>query len=573
MILSPAARDGGRRIPARRTAGWPESPERRTSARKTCVFGLLRYNSRMIHLLLLASLAAQDLDESPWGIAPSHSASWGIESWAPAIGETGIHWCRGFYQAEPDRVLAVSEKNGYRMSGVLAWSPQGTKFSFPSDHLPEWKAWITELLKKTQGRVRYWEVWNEPPNFSESKSPADYAKIVVAAYEAAKAVDSKLQIGLAAQSVNLNFLAQALDAGAAGHFDYVTVHPYEVMDMVQSGWEAQYMSIVPTIRKLLADKSPTKKDVPVIITEVGQPVEKGITPERQADQLIKAYVLSLAQGVKRIHWFEGIDGDSGPFGLIAGNNGSAPRRPSFTAMTQLIKALGHGPKARGWLVQDGRHLAFAFEGADGPVLVAWAVPGATSKLSLGAKVRVVQPRTGQMTEQEVVELTNSPVLILGVPAPKLAEARAAGAKPFPWGGDYTGAASVRWDAVEGAKGLHAIGEAKIVDGGRDESAQGGQSFTVDPNFLSYTTVPLKVTIVVRRIGAKGAGFNFKYESTSDWKGGLGWYTVPEGTDWATLTYTISDSRFVGKWGFHFSLDSDSTQNSAYSLKSVTVSKQ
>jgi hypothetical protein len=523
--------------------------------------------------LLLACLAQDPVDDSPWGVAPSHSASWGIGSWAPAISETGVRWIRGFYQAEPDRVLAVSEKSGYRMSGILAWSPKGAKFSFPVNHLPEWRAWILDLLRKTQGRARYWEVWNEPPNFSESKSPADYAKIVAAAYQAAKESDPKLQIGLAAQSVNLNFLAQALDAGAAGHFDYVTVHPYEVMDMVERGWEPQYMSIVPTIRKLLADKSPRQKDVPIIITEVGTTVEKGLTQERQADQLVKACALSLAQGVKRIHWFEGIDGDSGPFGLIAGNNGDAPRRLSFTAMTQLVKTLGHAPKAAGWWVEDGKHFAFAFEGAEGPVVAAWAAHGATSRIAFGAKVRVVQPRTGASAEAETVDLTNAPVLVLGVPAAKLAESRAAAAKPFPWGGDYTGATSVSWDAAGGAKGLHPVGEAKTVDGARDQSSLGGQSFTVDPNFLSYTTVPLKITIVARRNGPKPAGFNFKYESSTGWKGGLGWHTIPEGTGWSTLSYTIKDAQFTGKWGFHFGLDSDSTQHSAYSLRSVTVVKE
>jgi hypothetical protein len=527
----------------------------------------------MIQIALLLACTVQDpLDESPWGIAPSHSASWGIGSWAPAIAETGVRWIRGFYQAEPDRVLAVSEKNGYRMCGILAWSPPGKKFSFPVDDLPGWEAWITGLLQQTKGRVKHWEVWNEPPNFSESKSPSDYAKIVVSAYRTAKKVDPGLRIGLAAQSVNLNFLAQALDAGAAGHFDYVTVHPYEVMDLVERGWEAQYLSIVPTIRKLLADKSPTKKDVPVVITEVGTTVEKGLTQERQADQLVKAFVLSLAQGVKRIHWFEGIDGDSGPFGLIAGNNGAAPRRLSFTAMTRLVEILGHAPKPAGRLVRDGKHFAFAFEGAPGPVLAAWAAPGTTSTLSLGAKARVVNPRTGAATEASEVELTPAPLLITGVPAALLAEARAEAAKPFPWGGDYTGAASVGWSAEGGARGLHPIGDAKIVDGGRDQSGFGGQSFTVDPNFLSYTTLPLKVTIVARRKGPKAAGFNFKYESTSGWKGGLGWHTIPEGAGWSTLTYTLKDPQFTGKWGFHFGLDSDSTEHTAYLLRSVTVEK-
>lgn len=524
--------------------------------------------------LLLAALAQDPIDESPWGLAPSHSASWGIAAWAPTLAETGVRWIRGFNQAEPEKALGVAEKSGYRVCGILAWSPKGAKFSFPVNHIPQWEAWITDLLTRTRGRVKYWEVWNEPPNFSESKDPKDYAKIVVSAYATAKKVDPGLQIGLAAQSVNLNFLAQALDAGAAGHFDYVTVHPYEVMDMMEKGWEAQYMSIVPTIRKLLADKSPTKKDVPIIITECGTTVEKQYTQERQADQLVKVFTLSLAQGVKRIHWFEGIDGDSGPFGLIAGHNEKAPKRLSFTAMTQMVKILGHAPKRAGWIVDDGRHFAFAFEGAEGPTLVAWAAHGTTSRLALGAKAKVVNPRTGATSEAEAVDLTNAPVLIVGVPAAKLAEARAQAAQPFPWGGDYTNAREVSWSAEGGAKGLHPWGEAKVVDGARDQSATPGQSFTVDPNFLSYTPTPVKITMVLKRKSPeKGAGFNFGYEAASGFKGGFGWYAVPEGAEWTTKTWTLKDPQFTGKFGYHFSVNSDSPQHSAYLIKSVTVSKE
>ena len=530
-----------------------------------------------IALLLSCAAAPQDVEKSPWGIAPSHSASWGVESWAPAIAETGIRWMRGFYQAEPDRVLGVAEKNGFQVAGILQWSRKGGPHTFPSGALPEWKAYVAGILRKTGGRVRHWEVWNEPPNFSQSKSPEDYAKIVVAAYEAAKEVDPDVRIGLAAQSVNLNFLAQALDAGAAGHFDYVTVHPYEVMDLVAQGWEAQFMSIVPTIRKMLADKSPAKKDVPVWITEVGQPVGKEITPERQADAVVKAFTLGLAQGVHRIHWFEGIDGDSGPFGLIAGGSGAAPRRPSFVAMAQLIGNLGHAPRFAGWLMLDGKHHGFVFEGPGGAVMAAWARPGATARISFGTKVRVVQPRTGEASEAEAVELTDSPVLVVGIPAAMVAEARAGAGRPFPWGGDYTGAPSVSWEAPGVEKGLHPLGAARLVtvDGreARDISASGGQGFTVDPNFLSYSTVPVRITAVFRRNGERGAGFNLKYESASGWKGTGGWTTIPPGAAWTTQAWTIRDPQFVGKWGFHFAFDSDSRQHSDYSLLSVTVSKE
>jgi len=531
----------------------------------------------LLLFLIPPAAAPEETEDSPWGVAPSHSSSRGIEGWAPAIAKTGVRWIRGFYQDDPDRVLGVAERNGFRVAGILQWSPKGRPASFPADALPEWKAYVAGMIRRTRGRVRHWEVWNEPPNFSRSKSPADYAKIVAAAYETAKEVDPEVQVGLAAQSVNLNFLAQALDAGAAGRFDYVTVHPYEVMDLVARGWEPQFLSIVPTIRRMLADKSPSRRNVPVWITEVGQPVGKEITPERQADTLVKAFVLGLAQGMRRIHWFEAVDGDSGPFGLIAGGRGDGPRRPSFTALARLVRHLGHAPRFVGWTLLEDRHPVFLFEGPEGPVAAAWAAPGAAARVSFGAPVRLLRPHGGAEVETESVDLTNSPVLILGVPPGLVERARAGRGRPFPWGGDYTGAASVRWEAPGIEKGLHPLrsGRVAVVEGQEawDLGGTAELAFAVDPNFLSYETVPLKITAVLRRQGGKGAGFNLKYESTSGFRGTGSWYTLPEGDAWVTQSWTIRDPQFVGKWGYHFSFDSDSERHTHYWLRSVTVSRE
>jgi hypothetical protein len=303
--------------------------------------------------------------ESPWGIAPSHSSSVGIDSWASEIAKTGIDWIRGFDGANTDEVLKTATSNGYQVSGIFFFSDPGPQATFPVNSIPQWKDYVASTVRATRGKVKNWEVWNEPPNFSANSSPADYAKIVVAGYDAAKAEDATVRIGLAAQSVNLNFLAEALDAGAAGHFDYVTVHPYETMGLVADGWEAEYMSVVPTIRKLLADKDPANRDVPVWFTEVGEPVQGNVTPDDQADTLVKAYVMGIAQGALRIHWFEPLDGDSGPFGLIGGGSGTAPKRPSYTAVSKLIEHLGHQPAYVGWLLMDARHYAFVFDGATG----------------------------------------------------------------------------------------------------------------------------------------------------------------------------------------------------------------
>ena len=510
---------------------------------------------------------------NPWGVAPSASSTRSLASWAPIVSAAGVGWVRAFDHSQTDSSIAIAKANGLELTGFFFFSDAGPAPTFPVNNLTGWRDYVTGMVTKTRGQVRHWEVWNEPPNFTENKSPAAYATIVVSAHDAAKAVDPTVQIGLAAQSNHVNWLAQAIDAGAADHFDYVTVHPYEFLGLVEQGWEAEYMSIVPTLRKMLADKNPSTRDVPIWFTEVGEPVSESITAEHQADTLVKAYVLGIAQGVTRIHWFEPLDGDSGPFGLIDSNG---MKRPSYTALSKLVEHLAARPRYVGWLLLSDAHYAFVFEGPAAPVMIAWALPGQRTNVSLGAPVLVVEPRTGANSTTDSYALTPSPVIFVGIPAAFAAQARNNVTRPFPWGGDFSSATSVSYAAGAVEQGLHPVGTRTIVtvDGGPalDVGASSGTSFTVDPNFSSYTTSPLRITAVVRRSGTDAAGFNLKYEATSGWKSTGSWFGVPGSDQWYTQTWTITDAQFVGKWGYQFMFDSDSTQNSKYRIQSVTVAK-
>ena len=511
--------------------------------------------------------------ESPFGIASSASSGYNPQNWLPQMAAAGITWLRGIQNSEALAKLDIADKNGIKVAGILYYS-KDKPAAFPADDLTGWSAYITDLLTTTKGRVHHWEVWNEPPNFSDDKSPVSYGTIVASAHGAAKAVDPTVQVGLAAQSVNVNFLDQAIKAGAKGHFDYVTVHPYEVLDLVSDGWEAQFMSIVPTLHKMLAAQDPDRASAPVWFTEIGTPVQGDVTPAKQAEVVIKAYTMGIAQGATRIHWFEGIDGDSGPFGLL---DGKGQPRPSYTAMKTLITQLGALPAYQGWVLLSGQHYGFVFNGPAGPVLVAWAQPKTTVEVSFaGAKVQVIDPSTGQATESTSLSLTNAPRIVAGIPASLVSEALANHGKPFPWGGDFSQATSISY--VPGnPQGLHPFGSETLVtiDGDKVRSVADRPAlpFTVDPNFLSYTTVPITITAEVRRnAGSKSAGFNLKYESVSGTKSTGSWNGVPSADTWTTLTWTITDAQFVGKWGYHFTFDSDSTQNSNYSIRKVTVAK-
>lgn len=535
---------------------------------------------------------------SPFGIGACNQTSQELEKWIPQMEEAGIRVIRTFRSnwdaVEPeegkwnwplvDKQMAYLTEHHFEFGGLLLgtprWNTKDKGGTLPVNNLPAWSNYVSELVKHCKGKVKYWEVWNEPPNFTgRDQTPADYAKIVVSAYDAAKAADPTCLIGLAAKSAHVNYLEQVIKSGAKGHYDYIVLHPYEVLNGIADnvGTEAVYMAIVPTVRKMLAAQDPAKVNVPVIFTELGCEAKKGV--DVQGHALVKAYAMGIAQGVACIQWFEGMDGDSGPMGLLK-RDGTA--RPSYTAMAQMIRHLGQHPTYLGWVLLNGKDYGFVFQGAKGTVLATWAPRGEPDFVKFGQAVQIVNPLTGETISAEGYNLTTAPVLVLGVPANILAQAQANKNKPLSWGGDYANAKSVSVTMGERnvEKGLHtmsgnAVAEAVVAYGGsaRAGSVPGGNVFVVDPTFLAYTTTPIEITAVLRRNEANdNAGFNLQYESTSGLKGGLGWYTVPDNKEWHTMTWKINDAQFVNYWGFNFSFNSDGNKLNKYYIQSVTVTK-
>jgi hypothetical protein len=183
-------------------------------------------------------------------------------------------------------------------------------------------------------------------------------------------------------------------------------------------------------------------------------------------------------------------------------------------------------------------------------------------------------------------LTVSPVFVLGVPEGLVAQAAANKAKPLPWGGDYSTAKSVSVTYSEDgkviAKGLHPtsgddIGKAVVLYGGgaRDGSIPGGNSLIVDPNFASYKTGPIEISMVVRLKDAakpESLTLRYEYDNPNDPKGTdpfkpLPPQKIPSAANWTTLKWRIDDAEFNAYWGFNFSYN-----NGNYLVQSVTVTK-
>jgi len=503
----------------------------------------------------------------------------------------GVKWVRVFpewNQIEPfagtwnwslmDSMLNAAAANHLNISGLFlynaSWINSNTH-TFPTNNYPEWSAYVSNVVRHAAGRVRYWEVWNEPESFAAGGTPADYARVVTNAYNAAKAADPNAQIGLSVASVDILYLERTIEAGARDHFDYICVHPYEVLGSLSSGQEALYMSIVSTIRKMLAAKNPAKWKVPIWFTEIGEELSGQVTANLQAQDLVKAYTMAIAQGVSVIQWFEAQEGGY-RMGLL---NSSGNPTLGYAALSNLAAQLGPNPVYTGWLLLNDRDYAFVFEGATNSVMVAWAPPGQTDTIDFEQPVKSLNPVNGAVTTAASLLLSNAPKLVLSVPSNLVAQAQTNRTQPFPWDGDYSAASavSVTMGSLNVDRGLHQLyrdrssSPVTLSDGpARDCSKASAQTFTIDPNFLSYTHARIKISAVVRKISAAdNPGFNLKYESATGRKG-IGWNSVPGADKWYTLTWTISDDEFVGNWAYHFSFDSDSTTYSRYYLKQVTV---
>jgi hypothetical protein len=530
-------------------------------------------------------------DANPFGVGSSAQASGLYASWMPKMAAAGVRWVRVFpewNQIQPsagtwnwslmDSMLNTAASNRLNLSGLFLYNAQwvnANTHTFPTNNYPAWFTYVSNVVHHAAGRVRYWEVWNEPENFAAGGTPADYARVVTNAYLAAKAADPEARIGLSVASVDILYLEQAIQAGAADHFDYICVHPYEVLGTLRSGQEALFMSIVPTLRKMLAARNPAKWKVPIWFTEIGEELGGPVTAMTQAQDLVKVYAMGIAQGVSCIQWFEAQEGGYA-MGLL--DSGGHPT-PAYTALSNLVAQLGPNPNWRGWLLLDDRNYGFVFQGASTSIMVAWAPPNSTNHVDFGQRVDILDPVGGHLIQSSVFSLSNAPVLVIGLPSHLVAQAETNRLRPFPWGGDYSGASavSVTLGGPNIEAGLHqlnpdASSTAVSVFGSsaRDCSKGSAVAFTVDPNFLSYTRAAIKISAVVRKISpADNPGFNLKYESATGRKG-IGWNSVPGSDKWYTLSWVIVDDEFVGNWGYHFSFDSDSTNYSRYYLQQVTV---
>jgi polysaccharide biosynthesis protein PslG len=560
----------------------------------------------------VGAVPAKAADASPWGIASGAEWSGDYPKFNPMLQKAGVRWLRLFPEWQTiqpkkgqwnwsvsDAMVADARAHDIHLTGIFCYlapwaSADGGTRKFPIKDIHYWRDYVAAAVGRYKDDVHYWEVWNEfNGSFGDSKNKVkDYAELVVTAYDAAKKADPNVKIGLSAANFDVAFLDAVIKAGAADHFDFVCVHPYENLGAVAEGGEVGYLSLVGNLRKMLAANK-QRTDTPLWITEIGfqapiKPDAKG--DAEQADLLAKAYLLSLAQGFERIFWFEARGpayGKGTDHGVIRSD---WTPRPAYDALKTMTTLLGPEPHYVGWLDVGKGGYGFLFRGDKGNVLAAWSPAEKQCRAKFDAPVSVTDlaGKESSLPAGRELVLTRSPVFICDPPADLVKQARSNVGKPYPWGGDYAHAKVVacRLAAVNTEDGVKQVnpkttavvnvGDASYrrPDFANPDLKNEGRYvyFRVDSQFVPFGTKELEITITAKRLAPdKEAGAKVTYESMKGYKDAQSWWTIPKDDKWHEYTWKVSDANFVGQWGWNFRFDANGSANE-FLIKEVRVKK-
>jgi hypothetical protein len=541
-------------------------------------------------------------DLSPWGVASGAEWFSAYPVFNPMLKRAGVRWLRGFYEWQtiqpklgywnftlPDRLIENARANGIHLTGVFAYfapwaSADGGTRKFPIKDVQFWRDYVEGVVKRYHSDIKYWEVWNEfNGSFAEGGTPAIYADLVREASLAAKRIDPTAKIGMSVANFDVRFLDAAIKAGAANYFDYICVHPYEILGKLSDGGEPAFLSMTMTLRRMLkANHQP--EDIPLWITEIGSvaPMKRDDALDQvQASLLAKGYLLSIAAGFKRVFWFEarGPSYDKATdLGLIRAD---MTPRPSYDALKAMTTTLGPEPAPAGWIDLGEGSYGFVFDTGEKAVLAAWARAKREVMVTFDTDVHL-SSLTGENTllsAGKPLTLTSTPVLITGLSAQLVEKARTQETKPYPWAVDYSGTALatalLKAENVEnGIKQVNTDTTVADAQWRRTDFSQPNNEghyvyFWVDPQFATFGAKTFEITAVVRRIAPdKVAGMSIDYESSRGYVGS-GYRNIPEGDAWQEISWTLPDANFVGAWGWSFRLNGIASPNE-FVVKEIKV---
>jgi hypothetical protein len=317
------------------------------------------------------------------------------------------------------------------------------KFTYGPDDLQDARDFFRAIAAHCKGRADWWLPWIEPnvgrdvtfgfpEGYWASRPHArSYAAYQRAASEGARQGNPECRVvGMNTAGIDLEFIRKCYDEGAADDFDVMNVHYYAISEPFEKqDPERQFAGL----RALMSEYGDAEK--PIICSEGGGASSgvPGTTEDTQADNIIRIYLISIANQIDKLCWT--FELDEKPYGsdrvdmiMWMGLFRFDPRttvdarhgepKPSYYAFRTMTQTL-YGTEYRGPVALGKGLRGYRFTAPGKRVTVAWAEQGEAGASIPRGKGRVsVIDRKGVSAPAEAtagklgIKLTGSPVFIV-----------------------------------------------------------------------------------------------------------------------------------------------------------------
>jgi hypothetical protein len=259
--------------------------------------------------------------------------------------------------AEADEDLDMALSYGFTYVGYLGRPAEWARLDGSegeNDHprdMDQFRTYVRAVVQRYgfgdggKRQIRYWEVGNEPNNNDYYRSdPRQYLDLLMAAYEAVKAVDPDAKVilgGLGGVGLNDSnpFEEYIFENGASHYFDIFNFHAYGSTRYV--GGDYNFVQTI-TLAKELAETYGFD-DKPMWLTETGSNSDSDgdfesdpSGEERQADDLRFRYSTALDHGIDKVFWFKHRDpGSDNWWGTIGMLHNDLEPKPAYSAYIDM----------------------------------------------------------------------------------------------------------------------------------------------------------------------------------------------------------------------------------------------
>lgn len=261
--------------------------------------------------------------------------------------------------------------------------------------------YVNAVVKRYDGTVKYWELWNEP-DFGRI-SYDNYLALLKDTYAAIKAASPDSSViscggGGAGGGPGGDCIVAIVSKGGLNDQDGFSIHPYMPPNPPETGYKGKGGPIdtvsIPTTWPYLHDFTMQHvkadgKPLQVWVTELGWPVNPKVPGQDEATQaanLVRSYLLSRRYAAVRVlFWYDFVDDGTDinnfefNFGLL--HNDLTPK-PAFVATSVLATTVGQ----RKWdkSLIDTPDIKVYQYGPGDPVIVGWTpgTEGRTAAVSL-----------------------------------------------------------------------------------------------------------------------------------------------------------------------------------------------